>query len=306
MSELPLVLPQLLGELPPFEDRFLVDTDKSVDVIIPVLNTVLLWEKNLLNYYARIPIRRLFVGDAGCTDDTIKIACKFPRLTVLDQTKHKTLGFCLRELIEQVQTEWFIYLHSDVFLPEGWFEAMCSEQGNYDWFECNRRKTVILDLADEAQNTATRSYSGSQMGRRKIFDKVLPQIEDDFLYRNEDMVLQDMVEHAGGKYGRTSKTHHHHQLMDRAGAQEPDIATFEVVREVVPDWIRNMMDLQIRGVIKYTKPSSEKTYLTNLVKTVYQVLRREHNWLGPHEFCDWVEETNPAWLLTVKRIVGLA
>ena len=75
------------------------------------------------------------------------------------------LGFSIRHLIEATKTEWFVYLHSDVFLPHGWFDAMCARRSEFDWFECNQRITVMADyLLDTTQ--IARSYSGSQMGRQ--------------------------------------------------------------------------------------------------------------------------------------------
>ena len=71
----------------------------------------------------------------GCIDDTIAIAREFPRAHVFDHHKFTSLGFSLRRLIEEVETPWFVYLHSDVRLPEGWFDAMSAAQEKFDWFE---------------------------------------------------------------------------------------------------------------------------------------------------------------------------
>ena len=38
-----------------------------------------------------------------------------------------------------------------------------------------------------------RALSGSQMGRKKAFDKIIPIIEDDFLQRNEDIILAELI-----------------------------------------------------------------------------------------------------------------
>ena len=66
-----------------FVDRFVQSTDRSVDVIIPVIHTNGLWEQNLKSIYREIPIRRLLISDGGCIDDSIAIVRRFPRVTVL-------------------------------------------------------------------------------------------------------------------------------------------------------------------------------------------------------------------------------
>ena len=50
-----------------FVDRFLQRPEGAIDVIIPVLNTNELWEKNLIAIYREIPVKRLIIGNAGCT-----------------------------------------------------------------------------------------------------------------------------------------------------------------------------------------------------------------------------------------------
>ena len=73
-----------------FVDRYASRPEGAVDVIIPVLASNELWEKNLISIYREIPVNRLLLGDGGCADDTIAIARKFPRLQVLDHTSYKT------------------------------------------------------------------------------------------------------------------------------------------------------------------------------------------------------------------------
>src|SRR5437762_5084073 len=106
-----------------FIDRFAHDAERAIDVVIPVLHTNELWRANLLSTYREIPVKRLLVGDGGCIDDTIEVARGFPRVHVFDHTSFNSLGYSIRKLIEEVRTDWFVYLHSDVYLPEGWFDG---------------------------------------------------------------------------------------------------------------------------------------------------------------------------------------
>ena len=108
----------------PFADRFATDSARAVDVIIPIVHTNELWRSNLISIYREIPVNRLLIGDGGCIDDSLEVARQFPRVEVLDHRNFTSLGYSIRHLIEAVETEWFVYLHSDVFLPPGWFETM--------------------------------------------------------------------------------------------------------------------------------------------------------------------------------------
>src|SRR5678815_1931748 len=91
-----------------FEDRFARDPSGAIDVIIPVIHTNELWEKNLISIYRDVPVNRVLISDGGCKDNSLDIAKRFPRVTVLDHRHTKSLGYCLRLLIEAVATEWFI------------------------------------------------------------------------------------------------------------------------------------------------------------------------------------------------------
>ena len=120
----------------PFHDRFISDNENAIDVIVPVYHTNELWQANLTSIYREVPVSRLLISDGGCIDDSIEIVSKFPRVSVLDHREYKTLGKCIAELIKMVDTKWFIYLHSDVYLPPGWFDTMIKYNNKYDWYGC--------------------------------------------------------------------------------------------------------------------------------------------------------------------------
>jgi Glycosyl transferase family 2 len=289
----------LLAE-PHFVDRAADDPGRMVDVIIPVKNTNPLWRANLLNIYQEIPMARLLLGDGGCEDDTLEIAREFPRVEVVDQRGFNSLGGCLRDLIERVNTEWFIYLHSDVHLPAGWFEAMWRRRADYDWFECERRMAVLVEFNAIAQNRAERAYSGSQMGRSASFEPLLVQIDDDFLYRNEDLILTELVEQHGGRCGRISDTYHIHEIMNKYGQQEPDFKRVQIERKEDPAYLRRTFDMQVRGLIKYTQPIKE-----HLIRGVRGSLMAlvEMDAVDAAEFRRWTEATNPSWLPIVNKML---
>ncbi len=237
-------------KLEPLADRFETDRARAVDVIIPIIHTNEMWRANLLSIYREIPVNRLILGDGGCVDDSLDVAREFPRVEVLDHRSFTSLGFSLRHLIEATSTEWFVYLHSDVFLPPGWFDAMSAHRGEYDWFECNQRITVMADyLLDTTK--VNRSYSGSQMGRKAAFAKVTPQIDDDYLYRNEDIILAKLLERTGGRYGKVGETHHFHQIMHKPSRWHRAIKRVAIDLDLARDEEIRSNRTYARGIIKY-------------------------------------------------------
>lgn len=233
-----------------FEDRFASEPENGIDVIIPIMHTNELWQRNLLSFYREIPIKRLLIGDGGCIDNSIEIAKKFPRVTIFDHRKFTSLGFSIRKLIECVETEWFIYLHSDVYLPQGWFNAMQAYQDKYDWFECRQRITALVEY-DLDYKGIDRALSGSQMGRKQAFEKVLPKIEDDYLYRTEDIVLAELIQRNGNKYGRVDDVFHYHQVMYKPSQWTRKVKNFIIELELGRDEeIRACMTMA-KGIVKY-------------------------------------------------------
>ena len=280
-----------------FVDRFKEKEEEAVDVIIPILNTNELWEKNLYSFYREIPINRLLVGDGGCTDDSIEIVRKFPRVEIFKQAHLKTLGYRIQRLLEKVETEWFIYLHGDVYLPENWYDDMKKNQKAYDWFECNAKLAALIEWEEKARRKVERPYSGSQMGRTGAFKNIIPKIDDDFLYRNEDIILKELIEAEGFRYGRASDVYFYHQVMNKKGETEPDFESVTLRKEPDKKWETETFAMQVKGIIKYLKP---KEYLLREVNTGIAMLLKydAFNW---QEFEQWIREVNPVWLEYVSK-----
>jgi len=278
-----------------FIDHYTDHQEGAVDVIIPVIHTNELWETNLVSIYREIPVHRLLIGDGGCIDDSIETAKKFPRVEIFDHRNFTTLGYSLRKLIEAVQTEWFVYLHSDVYLPPNWFEEMREHQEEFDWFECRQRITALIEYEFEKPD---RALSGAQMGRAKSLQQVVSKIEDDFLYRNEDIILARLIEKKGYKYGYAEDMFHYHQVMYKQSPWLRKIKSIgfkvELGRE---EEVRACM-MQIKGLVKYLDP-----YQARVSEIVFFMERLEElgELTGP-EFLRWVNDTNPSWLpLIVKE-----
>jgi hypothetical protein len=280
-----------------FVDRFAARPDGAIDVIIPVLNTNELWEKNLISIYREIPVNRLLLGNAGCTDDTIAIARKFPRVEVHDHSSFKTLGYSIKELIKTVETDWFAYLHADVYLPDGWFNTMRSHQAEFDWFGCPMQVTV---LGEYRHIDPDRPYAGSQMGRKAAFLRGIDKIDDDYVYRQEDFVFASIVEHGLFRHGRVQDTFHYHQVMPRAygdAARARSLKAISIEMEMTEAEELHTAETQLRGTIKYLKP--DKYQIRSVEANVLQL--KQLNRFDFDEFIRWVAQTDPEWVPHIPR-----
>lgn len=278
-----------------FEDRFLREPEKGVTVIIPTVHTNELWNANLISIYREIPVAKLLIADGGCIDDTVAIAKKYPRVEVHDHRAYKTLGYSIRLLIEAVETEWFIYLHSDVYLPQGWFDGMHRHADKYDWYGCRMGHTVMVEYEVDF---GERPWAGSQMGRKSAFNKGLERIEDDFVYRQEDFVFADIVKSAGLKEGKIDDVWHYHQTMRKPGPFARRVTDVKIGVDMSREEEIRTWDMQVKGIVKYLRPEGRWVMEDAAVGT-HKLIK-----LGAYtkqQIFDWIEKENPAWLPVIRR-----
>lgn len=280
-----------------FQDRYSNDPESAVDVIIPIIHTNELWRANLLSIYREVPVNRLIISDGGCIDNSIEVAKEFPRVVVLDHRDYVSLGYCLRKLIEEVETEWFIYLHSDVYLPDAWFDGMKKHQQEYDWFGCPQEITVMIEYKNvDKMGNERRPYAGSQMGKKAAFMAGLPRIDDDYVYRQEDLVLVDLVERSGFRHGWIEDTFHYHQVMHKDSPWARKLNRVQVEVAWSADEKKRQAETQLKGLVKYLSPSSN---LVAEAETMIAVLL-ETGGTDWAEISKWIKETNPVWLQHIK------
>lgn len=94
------------------------------DVIVPTRNSQRFLAKMLSGVYREIPVCHLIVVDGYSTDQTLEIVRRYPHVKVI-QSK-KSLGKCREIGIKEVDTEWFVFVDSDVVLNEKWLEKIKS------------------------------------------------------------------------------------------------------------------------------------------------------------------------------------
>lgn len=281
-----------------FVDRYLQTPENGVDIVIPIIHTNELWYKNLISIYREIPVNRLLLGNGGCLDDSLDIASRFPRVEIYDHTSYKTLGYSIRKLIEQVTTEWFIYLHSDVYIPENWFNAMVSHCGKYDWFECEQQMVYLVEYENTyAKSSRGFGFGGSQMGRRSAFSDMLYAIDDDYLYRNEDIIIRTLLQKHGHTWGFVDSSFHYHIAMHKQSTTGRQIEKmqFQVTTTEAEQIRTNTM--QVKGYIKYLNPTA--VTIKEGQACFFWLL--ENKAIKYHEFINWIREINPQWLPYFSR-----
>ena len=274
-----------------FVDRFEADSTHAIDVIIPVYHTNELWFANLISIFREVPVKRLLISDGGVIDDSLDVVKRFPRVEIFDHKHYKSLGKCITELIREVNSEWFIYLHSDVYLPKGWFDSMIPYNTQYDWYGCPMNITALVHYRNYEPG---RPYAGSQIGRKAAFETGLDKIDDDYVYRQEDFVFNRMVEDAGYKTGKVEDTFHYHQLMYRnSQGYDLNIKKLSVISDTKPAEVKRSNETQIMGIVKYLNPI-EPYVIQDFKNHCYRMLT--NNELDFNGFRAWIKSVNPLWL----------
>jgi hypothetical protein len=233
----------------PIEDR--------IDVILPILHSNDMFKENLTSIYREIPINRLIVGDAGCIDNSLEILSNFPRVLVLNHRAIKTLGGSIADLTARLDTENFCYIQSDVYLPSGWFENMTNELARADWIGSPMQVVTMIDY--KLDYNGTRPLAGAQLGRSEYLRHIKDFIDDDYVYRQEDFVLEEFVRKNGGKIGISNSTYHFHQVMRRkTTGLQMNIQSLEIKLNEGRSELKRIHQSQLYGFIKYCAPENEE------------------------------------------------
>jgi hypothetical protein len=230
------------------------NSSELIDVIIPLLHVNQYFEVNLLSVYREIPVHNLLIGDAGINDDTIYILNKFPRVKIFDHKKFTSLGFSLKYLINEVSTKNFIYLHSDVYLPENFYSNMSSQMGDADFLESDQNIYIEASYIFRGSES-TRAYSGAQLGVTNSLKAAMASIDDDYLYRSEDIIIQALLKKNGYKYKKNRHAFHLHQICDKVGANSRVIEKVDLHIKCSPEEEIRSNYLYLLSFLKYTKPS---------------------------------------------------
>lgn len=273
------------------------DIDSRIDVIIPVLHSNDLWRENLTSFYREIPINRIIIGDAGCIDDTVSIAKEFPRVEIINHQHISTLGASIADLISRVTTSKFAYLQSDVYLPNGWFAAMESKGRHFAWVGSPMQVVTMLDY--KVDYSGRRPLAGAQLGETAIFNNLREFIDDDFVYRQEDFVLEEYVRQQGFPTGNSLETFHFHQVMRRKTVgMQMNVEHIAIKLAETKTEKERVSKTQLYGLLKYCNPNIREVRLA--AYGAYQE-QKEDSFTKLHQAVKFTLDHNKAWLSLIIR-----
>jgi len=97
---------------------------EAVDVVMLTKNSERLLNACLKSVYENVPVKRLVVVDAFSTDNTLKIFDEFDKKygNIKIITEKGSRGKARERGIREVETEWFMFVDSDVILCKDWFK----------------------------------------------------------------------------------------------------------------------------------------------------------------------------------------
>lgn len=96
----------------------------DVDVVIITKNSEHMLNECLKSVYKNVPVNRLIVVDGGSTDKTLAIVREFQKKhgNILMLQDRGTRATARQKGIDQVKTEWFMFVDSDAVLCKDWFK----------------------------------------------------------------------------------------------------------------------------------------------------------------------------------------
>jgi glycosyltransferase involved in cell wall biosynthesis len=96
----------------------------DVDVVIITKNSENMLNECLKSVYRNVPINHLIVVDGYSTDKTLEIMREFQKkhVNILLMQDRGSRATARQKGIDQVKTEWFMFVDSDVVLCEEWFK----------------------------------------------------------------------------------------------------------------------------------------------------------------------------------------
>lgn len=278
---------------------------KEVDLFCPIF--AVNWnnfEDNIQSWIREVPIRQAFVGCANPNDTEYYLikGCigKYKNFNFYDQRHYRTAGICFAELIKKIETEWFIYVHSDAWLTPFSFLVLKAEA------EANKRAGIVeserVQLTLENQKYPTeychyyyydRGFSGYQLIRKEAIIDFIERVEDDYISNSEDICFQDACRTKGYEYIKSFAMHVHR--ISHLNSRRTPFHKYMPKEEE----IKLTFNLNLRAVVKYCTPN--KTTLDSFMNSFTNLY--ENGFVLFDFIVNFVRKVNPVWEKAIlKRI----
>ena len=105
-------------------ELFELNDEMKVDVAVLTKNSEQTIESCLKSIYKNVPVNRVIVVDGYSTDHTMEILRRFNEKygNIIPIRCKGTRGDARQKAIEEVETEWFMFVDSDMILCDDWFD----------------------------------------------------------------------------------------------------------------------------------------------------------------------------------------
>lgn len=283
-----------------------IKTENKYDLIVPT--HFVDWKyftSNVKSWLDYLPLNKVYIGNNNQNEkdfNTIKeFLERYHEIEFVDQRGIKTLGMQIADLMKRTEGELFLYNHADVrivkhsiLVMEAFMEEdvgiVESERVQYDYINPKSYPDQYPYYAFR-----DRSFSGFQMFRRAAIQEILDKIEDDYIYRNEDIIFQNACEEAGYKYEKALSALHVHTCssVNHKWTPQGEFTSEQEARA-------KTFDMQIRGLVKYCSPTK---IAVDAWRDAFGICCAENN-TDLFDFVEgFVRETNPAWEPAIKKTI---
>jgi hypothetical protein len=276
----------------------------EVDMIVPVHYVDWsFFSSNVKSWLKEIPVKTLYFGcnnpDKQYRDELKDYLSQYKKIEFIDQSNFKTLGMQIADLMKRVNTEYFVYCHNDVHIAPYSFLVMEAHmlEGDVGIVE-GERVQYSYDCEDNIPKVYAyyhfreRSFSGYQLFKKEAIANILDRIEDDYIYRNEDIIFQNVCEDNGFRYVKALSAMHIHTCSPVNHKWTPNGENGDKARAIT-------FDMQIKGIVKYCSPNAitKKAW-----RDAFGVCFRE-NGTDLFEFVDNFVGDNIAWKKAIQETI---
>jgi len=272
-------------------DRRIKEPDlEPVDAIMLTLDAEKYLEKTLDATYREIPVNKLIVVDGGSKDKTIEILKKYPRTEIYVKPDIRTTGKGFEFLFSKVTTPWIAFVDCAKVPGDRWYNEMQKYKDKYDFFGSKR----IIHYEFEKEDTTTTDMSKRPLGGPWLIRTESIKgyhVDDDYAWRMVDILIRQLVEKNGYKYGAVSSAHHVCYITDeeKYKSDKEKRGTRMVFKEPEVE-ITNWKNFEKR------QENARKATVKYLDPELSPYLRNNGSFLSLMKLdMNWVKKTNMKW-----------